>query len=188
MIRLRALADFVRHLSKKYRTSGCDCLRLLSSSKFKAPAVCFMFGPLIRRAGTYYALGRLPPTLPNASQRLQHKADRRISPVMRSRLHPYARRIYVHAFRTGIGFFLISATSPGMTASRAISVRQAGALPVASLGFHLEEDTLAVRLTAPPLGLVENSQHQARAPCRAHKQEKPPPPGDGPLLSCVGYS
>jgi hypothetical protein len=39
------------------------------------------------------------------------------------------------------------ASSPGVAASYAISVRQAGALPAASFRFHLAMDTLAVRLT-----------------------------------------
>ena len=43
-----------------------------------------------------------------------------------------------------------------MTASYAISVRQASALPAASFRFHLAVDTLAVRLTVPPVGPVED--------------------------------
>jgi len=51
----------------------------------------------------------------------------------------------------------------------AVSVRQASALPAASFRFHLAMDTLAVRLTIPPVGLVEDFHLQVRAPCRAHK-------------------
>ena len=43
-----------------------------------------------------------------------------------------------------------------MTASYAVSVRQASALPAASFGFHLAVDTLAVRLTIPTVGPVED--------------------------------
>ena len=43
-----------------------------------------------------------------------------------------------------------------MTASYAVSVRQASALPAASFRFHLTMDTLAVRLTFPPVGPVED--------------------------------
>jgi len=50
----------------------------------------------------------------------------------------------------------ILASSSGMTASYAISVRQASALPAASFRFHLAMDTLAVRLTVPPVGPVED--------------------------------
>src|SRR5207253_3782394 len=50
----------------------------------------------------------------------------------------------------------------------AVSVRQASALPAASFRFHLAMDTLAVRLTIPPVGLVEDFHLQVRAPCRAH--------------------
>ncbi len=55
-----------------------------------------------------------------------------------------------------------------MTASYAISVRQASALPAASFRFHLAVDTLAVRLTVPPVGSVEDLHLQVSAPCRAH--------------------
>ena len=60
-----------------------------------------------------------------------------------------------------------------MTASYAISVRQASALPSASFRFHLAMDTLAVRLTVPPVGSVEDFHLQAGAPCRAHQKKAP---------------
>ena len=56
-----------------------------------------------------------------------------------------------------------------LAASYAISVRQASVLPAASSGFHLAMDTLAVRLTIPPAGFVEDFHLQVNAPCRAHK-------------------
>jgi hypothetical protein len=55
-----------------------------------------------------------------------------------------------------------------LAASYAISVRQASVLPAASSGFHLAMDTLAVRLTIPPAGFVEDFHLQMNAPCRAH--------------------
>ena len=57
----------------------------------------------------------------------------------------------------------------------AISVRQASALPAASFRFHLTMDTLAVRLTVPPAGPVEDFHLQVSAPCRAHKDKTPHP-------------
>jgi hypothetical protein len=42
-------------------------------------------------------------------------------------------------------------------------------LPAASFRSHLAMDTLAVRLTIPPVGLVEVFHLLVRAPCRAHK-------------------
>ncbi len=60
-----------------------------------------------------------------------------------------------------------------MTASYAIPVRWASALPVASFRFHLTVDTLAVRLTVPPAKPVEDSHLQVDAPCRAHKSKNP---------------
>jgi hypothetical protein len=67
----------------------------------------------------------------------------------------------------------ILAFSSGMTASYAISVRQASVLPAASFRFHLTMDTLAVRLTVPPVGPVEDFHLQVNAPCRAHQKKGP---------------
>jgi len=58
-----------------------------------------------------------------------------------------------------------------MTASYAISVRRASALPAASFRFHLAVDTLAVRLAVPPVGPAKDLHLQVGAPCRAHKGE-----------------
>lgn len=58
-----------------------------------------------------------------------------------------------------------------MTASYAVSVRRASALPAASFRFHLAMDTLAVRLTVPPVGPVEDLHLQVNAPCRAHNKK-----------------
>jgi hypothetical protein len=57
------------------------------------------------------------------------------------------------------------------TASYVVSVRQTSVLPAASFKFHLAMDTLAVRLTIPPIGLVEDFHLLVIAPCRAHKQK-----------------
>ena len=54
-----------------------------------------------------------------------------------------------------------------------LPVRQASALPRASFGFAVARDTLAVRLTLPLAGCVEDFHLQVRAPCRAHKAKKP---------------
>ena len=61
-----------------------------------------------------------------------------------------------------------------MAASYAISVRRASALPAASFKFHLAVDTLAVRLTIPPVGPAEDLHLQVGAPCRAHKPKGQP--------------
>jgi len=52
-----------------------------------------------------------------------------------------------------------------------LPVRQASVLPAASFRFHLAMDTLAVRLTLPLAGCVEDFHLQVSAPCRAHKTE-----------------
>jgi hypothetical protein len=53
----------------------------------------------------------------------------------------------------------------------AIPVRQASVLPAASFGFGLTADTLAVRLTVPAAGSVENFHLKAGVPCRAHHKK-----------------
>src|SRR5437660_5208595 len=53
----------------------------------------------------------------------------------------------------------------------AISVRRASALPAASFRFHLAMDTLAVRLTIPPVGFVADFHSQVNVPCRAHSNK-----------------
>src|SRR5699024_7403084 len=60
--------------------------------------------------------------------------------------------------------------SSSMTASNAIPVRQASALPSASFRFHLTMNTLAVQLAVPLAGPAEDFHLQVSAPCRAHKK------------------
>src|SRR5438309_6745697 len=52
-----------------------------------------------------------------------------------------------------------------------LPVRQASVLPSASFRFHLTVDTLAVRLTLPLAGCVEDFHLQVSAPCRAHQKK-----------------
>ena len=58
--------------------------------------------------------------------------------------------------------------SPGYAASYPLPVRQASALPSASSRFPVTRNTLAVRLTLPLVGRVEDFHLQVSAPCRAH--------------------
>jgi len=44
-------------------------------------------------------------------------------------------------------------------------------LPAASFRSHLAMGTLAVRLTVPPAGSVEDFHLQVVAPCRAHNKK-----------------
>ena len=53
----------------------------------------------------------------------------------------------------------------------AVPVRQASDLRTASFRSHLAVDTLAVRLTLPPVRCVENLHLIVRAPCRAHNKK-----------------
>jgi hypothetical protein len=53
-------------------------------------------------------------------------------------------------------------------------------LPAASFRFHLAMDTLAVRLTIPPVGFVGDFHSQVSAPCRAHNEK-----GSGQKARCL---
>src|SRR5512135_521770 len=131
----------------------------------------FMFGPSVRSMDLNMPSAdfcrSIPPPLGDSSTRQIDRSPR----VMRIHLPAYARRIYDHAlpyrYRTLKTFDL----SSGMAASYAISVRRASVLPAASFRFHLAMDTLAVRLTVPPVGSVEDFHLQVNAPCRAHKKK-----------------
>ena len=63
--------------------------------------------------------------------------------------------------------------SPGCIASYPLPVRQASALPSASSRFAVARDTLAVQLTLPLVGRVEDFHLQVSAPCRAHQKKGP---------------
>src|SRR5690606_41072280 len=67
----------------------------------------------------------------------------------------------------------ILAFSSSTAALYAIPVRQASALPSASFRSHLAMSTLAVRLTVPLVGPVEDLHLQVGAPCRAHQKKTP---------------
>ena len=59
------------------------------------------------------------------------------------------------------------------TTGRTVPVRQARALSPASFRFRLETDTLAVRLTVPPIRQVKDLHLQVNAPYRAHANKRP---------------
>jgi len=69
---------------------------------------------------------------------------------------------------------MIMDISPGYVASYPLPVRQASALPSASFRFAVARDTLAVQLTLPLVGLVENFHLPVGAPCRAHHKKTAP--------------
>ncbi len=56
-----------------------------------------------------------------------------------------------------------------------LPVRQASALPAASSRFRLATGTLAVQLTLPLAGCVEDLHLQVSAPCRAHPRKRAKP-------------
>ena len=65
----------------------------------------------------------------------------------------------------------ILAALPHRAASYPLPVRQASALPSASFRFAVTHDTLAVQLTLPLAGRVEDFHLQVSAPCRAHQKK-----------------
>ena len=67
---------------------------------------------------------------------------------------------------------MILDTSPRCTASHPLPVRQASALLPASFRFAVARDTLAVQLTLPLVGRVEDFHLQVSAPCRAHQKKR----------------
>ena len=67
----------------------------------------------------------------------------------------------------------ILACSPRRAASYPLPVRQTSALPSASSRFPVAQNTLAVRLTLPLAGRVEDFHLQVSAPCRAHQRKAP---------------
>ncbi len=109
-----------------------------------------------------------PPPLSDGSSWQSCRPPR----VMRSHLHAYARRIYATSFPYRYRTLSLLALSSSLHASYAISVRRASALPAASFRFHLAMDTLAVRLTIPPVGFVGDFHSQLSAPCRAHQEKE----------------
>ena len=65
----------------------------------------------------------------------------------------------------------IMAALPHCDASYPLPVRQGSALPSASSRFAVARSTLAVRLTLPLAGRVEDFHLQVSAPCRAHHKK-----------------
>ena len=94
-----------------------------------------------------------------------------ISPSM---THPPSR-LYLSDIRHGVPCkfraLTIYAALPRRAASYPLPVRQASALPSASSRFAVARDTLAVQLTLPLAGRVEDFHLQVSAPCRAHVTE-----------------
>ena len=99
-------------------------------------------------------------------------APLQISPGM---THPPSR-LCLSDIRHGVPYKFrasqIFACSPRRAASYPLPVRQASALPSASSRFPVAQNTLAVQLTLPLVGRVEDFHLQVSAPCRAHKEKK----------------
>ena len=166
------LADSVGYPPGGFRAALLFFLRLHWSSKFESPVRYFTFGPSLRSNGTTMPSADfcnfIPPPLSVScsSAKLQTSPGNAHPP---SRLcPPHIRPSFPYRYRTLKTF----AFSSSLHASYAISVRRASALPAASFRFHLAMDTLAVRLTVPPVGSVGDFHSLVSAPCRAHKKRK----------------
>ena len=90
--------------------------------------------------------------------------------VLRTHLHAYLCRIYAATSVQVSGFACIGLLTP-LRRLYPLAVRQSSALPTASSGFRLTVDTLAVQLTLPLAGCVEDLHLQVNAPCRAHQKK-----------------
>ena len=110
----------------------------------------------------------LPPLLSDGSLWQSCRPPRVMRSHLPSFVPPHLRTSFPYRYRT----LKIVAFSSSLHASYAISVRQTSALPAASFRFHLAMDTLAVRLTIPPVGFVGDFHSLVRAPCRAHNKER----------------
>lgn len=99
------------------------------------------------------------------------KAPVRISP---GRTHPPSR-VYLsdlhHSVPCTFRALTICAALPRCNASYPLPVRQARDLPSASSRFAVTHNTLAVQLTLPLAGRVEDFHLQVSAPCRAHAKK-----------------
>lgn len=100
-------------------------------------------------------------------------ADRQISPGI---AHPLSR-LCASDIRHGVPYTYralhLLACSPRRVASYPLPVRRASALPPASFRRPVTRTALAVQLTVPRVGSVEDFHLQEGAPCRAHKRERP---------------
>jgi hypothetical protein len=92
--------------------------------------------------------------------------------VLRTHLHAYLCRIYATTSVQVLGFASIGLLTP-LCRLYPLAVRQSSALPTASSGFHLTVDTLAVQLTLPLAGCVEDLHLLVNAPYRAHQGKSP---------------
>jgi hypothetical protein len=131
----------------------------------------FMFGPSSQQARTSTASADFCIALLSTFRCPLLMAAMQISPGMThspSRLSPSDLRRSVPCKNWALQKL---ACSPPLCRLYPLPVRRASALPTASSRFHLAMDTLAVQLTLPLAGCVEDFHLQVSAPCRAHKEE-----------------
>jgi len=109
------LADSVGYPPGGIQASQLFFLRLHWSSKLKSPFRYFKFGPSLRSKGATMPSADFcnffPPPLGHGCSWQSCRPPR----VLRTHLHAYARRIYVQAFRTGIGLWRYSPPHPACT-------------------------------------------------------------------------
>jgi hypothetical protein len=143
--------------------------RLASRSAFLLP--CFTFGPSLRLREANMAAADFWRFIPTSYDAGSPKANHQISPGITHSLS----RLCLSDIRHGVSVQVLGFADicPLTLPCRLypLPVRQASALPTASSRFHLAMDTLAVQLTLPLAGCVEDLHLLVSAPCRAHKTE-----------------
>ena len=149
------------------------CFCLFSVIEIRAPLLALSFGPSARSSSLLCPLltsARPSSRLPTGFAFWRSSRSPR---VMHTHFHAYTCRIYDHDFRTGSDF---EGSCLLIRHDRlyALPVRQVSVLRSASFRLRLATDALAVRLTVPPVGPVEDFHLPVRAPCRAHKKNGRP--------------
>lgn len=166
------LADSVRYPPGRVQAVRPGLLRFCVPSKFRSPLLHDMFRPSVRSMDLLCPLLTSACLSTRSMSRLGLWRTEQTSPGnAHSPSHLYPPHIRP-CFPYRYGALKIMAFSPSTTASYAIPVRRASALPAASFRFHLAMDTLAVRLTVPPIRPVRDLHPQVNAPCRAHHKKR----------------
>ena len=150
----------------------CFCF-VVVASRSAVLLPCFMFGPSAPLRGTTMASADFWRCIPTPLDAGSTKANRQISPGI---AHPPSR-LCLSDLRHGVPCKYWALQYIGLLTPPCrlypLPVRQASALPAASFRFHLAMDTLAVQLTLPLAGCVEDFHLQVSAPCRAHQSKGP---------------
>ena len=145
------------------------------SSRIKVALLlsCFTFGPSLRLRGATMAAADFWRFFTALSTPVAHRHTARPLRVLTNYPQAYAFRIYIMALRASTGLCVYRPARPPCRLDP-LAVRQASALPTASSRIRLATGTIAVQLTLPLAGVVEDLHPQVSAPCLAHRTETLP--------------